>query len=777
MKTLFKPYSRQLIFSGAFILALLFHCDSHCSQIEISGQITIEKQAFAECPLIVQPQKHEITTDSDGIYHVYLQKGWSGKIVPLLKGFRFFPGFYQYINMQLDLVDQNYETTRLPDDYIYPPQILGPTTGETWEKLNFQIVPSGLKYFYIWSDQQDGEWGSDRETHFWRYPGYYCVRVLAKDDTGRQSDWSNCHLLQIHEDIPGNLPPTKPTVFGAEQGITGIEYSFYANSSDPEECTPLTYQFKTDDCFSDWQLSNTWRHSFDKPGAFIVQAQAKDHLGALSNRSDFHTIHIELAHAPEMPKLILSQYYVIPGLSITARARSIDQDEDHYADRIQYQFDFGDNSQSEWIRSKDQWAYADHSWYTVGTYCVKVVARDDSGLISPVSECREIEVKLPNHPPSIPTITGPEVGYTHTEYTFVVNASDQDGDALEYLLEITTPTNNGVPDFEEIVYDWQESNIFHHAFDIAGTYMIKAAVQEKGTSHPDVLSLWHHILIHSELIVPEIRIQCPTPNYACNNRCNGRYASGESLKIVWKKSDDIDENRMQHVNLFYAIDDTAWIKMGESDTTSFDWDIPDDFLHDHVTIKIVADFAVGSAEVISEPVAFYDARIPDITLSSDSPSVYYMNDPIDIHWQITCAPGYDVKSARLEFHTAGSTRKTIAHLNQTQASEGSYTWIPDNCRYRTNSGQFNLYAICSNCQEYEVWSDTFSIQFQEDHSNPWQKTETAFEITPDPNYFQYLREPDVFVDYQNNIHFLVVYCKTSKGNDPNETQLYYRKKN
>jgi len=768
----------KIIINVIFLLLLNFNY-LHGQSFEISGQIINEKKPLSRCKLSVIPNNVEIISDENGFYHVLIQKGWSGKIIPVINKYNFSPRSYQYINIQSDLVHQNYQAKLQPENYFYPPKIAGPKTGNTWEALSFhantnQDNISGLKYLFIWCDQTKPEWSENIQTNIWKYPGYYCVRVKVKNNLDQNSNWSDCHLVKINEDKLGNKPPIIPSISGITNGITGLEYEFYAATHDPDGKIPIYYRFKIDKSISDWQLSNMWKQIWSKEGTYIIRAQAKDNFGAISNQSDYHRINIEKAYTPEKPQLILSQYSVSPGLSITLKARSIDGDGDNIYDKIQYQFDFGDNSISDWIRSQNQYAYADHSWYTTGTYCVKVMAKDDSGLKSPYSDCVELIVKFPNSLPITPTISGPEIGYTQTEYEFIVNSFDENGDELEYLLEIQSQGNEN-PDFKEVVFDWQLSNSFHYSFDIAGNYIIKAAVQEKDKSHPCRWSSWFDIAIHSNKIIPKIEIDCPTPSYSCSDRCNGKYPLGKPLKIIWDNSGGINENRIKNVTIFYSINENNWIKIGESDSSSFEWQIPQDFNFDYARIKLFAEFSIGTAETISEPLAFYDPSLPKIQIKVESDK-YYINEPVTVQWQIECASGYEIENAKLEFYKVDDTYKTIEHLNKLQAQHGSFTWTPDNCRYQTNSGQFYIHANCSNCQENEALTDKFSIQFRPDISNNWNKTEYALEIKPNPDYFQYLEKPNLFVDSKNNIHVIAIYRESSKGINKGQYQIYYRKK-
>jgi parallel beta-helix repeat protein len=74
-----------------------------------------------------------------------------------------------------------------------------------------------------------------------------------------------------------------------------------------------------------------------------------------------------------------------------------------------------------------------------------------------------------NHPPDIPTITGPNSGKTNIEYDFTFNSTDPDGDAIMYII-----------DWGDNTTEWTEYNdsgeeiILKHTWNETGVYIIRA---------------------------------------------------------------------------------------------------------------------------------------------------------------------------------------------------------------------------------------------------------------------------------------------------------------
>ena len=71
----------------------------------------------------------------------------------------------------------------------------------------------------------------------WSVAGTYKFQVLAEDEGGLSSDWTE-HEITISDPASPNTPPTAPTITGSSTGyITEIEYEFGFQATDPEADT------------------------------------------------------------------------------------------------------------------------------------------------------------------------------------------------------------------------------------------------------------------------------------------------------------------------------------------------------------------------------------------------------------------------------------------------------------------------------------------------------------------------------------------------------------
>jgi nitroreductase len=80
----------------------------------------------------------------------------------------------------------------------------------------------------------------------------------------------------------------------------------------------------------------------------------------------------------------------------------------------------------------------------------------------------------PNHPPAIPSITGPSSGKVGVIYNYFVQTYDIDGDEISYLVDWGDGTNSGWVG----TYSSNTTVRFNHSWDAKETYVIKAKAKD-----------------------------------------------------------------------------------------------------------------------------------------------------------------------------------------------------------------------------------------------------------------------------------------------------------
>jgi hypothetical protein len=155
---------------------------------------------------------------------------------------------------------------------------------------------------------------------------------------------------------------------------------------------------------------------------------------------------------------------------------------DPNGDQIYYLFDWGDGSNSGWLGpyNSGQTGTGSHTWEDLGTYTVKVKARDIWGAGSPWSEPLQVVI-TDNTPPEIPQITGPAEGKPGNSYLYNLLTTDAQDQNIYYYVDWGDNTTTG----------WLGPYLsgtqihVHHAWDTKGTYTVKVKAKDSMDSESD----------------------------------------------------------------------------------------------------------------------------------------------------------------------------------------------------------------------------------------------------------------------------------------------------
>ena len=149
---------------------------------------------------------------------------------------------------------------------------------------------------------------------------------------------------------------------------------------------------------------------------------------------------------------------------------------DPNGDQIFYLFEWGDGSNSGWIGpySSGQTGAGAHTWTKLGTYAVRVKARDTWGAGSPMSEPLTVVV-TDNTPPFDPKITGPAQIKPLVTYTFTFNATDEFDHDVTF--DIDWNDGNGLAGLGP--YQSGETVELTHTWAKKGSYRIRAMATDQ----------------------------------------------------------------------------------------------------------------------------------------------------------------------------------------------------------------------------------------------------------------------------------------------------------
>jgi hypothetical protein len=324
--------------------------------------------------------------------------------------------------------------------------------------------------------------------------GYIIAGCTWSYGCGEKDIW----LIKIAPESGNNEPPNTPTIDGPTEGVIGVEYTFSANTTDPNGDN-ISYLFNWDDgTYGGWTsfiasgTEGSIEHSWSNIGIYKIQVQAMDEHGAESNLSEPLTINVSGSNNPPETPMIDGPDEGVVGEWITFTIVAEDPD----GHNLHYHVDWGD-----W----DQWYYGPfasgesinvtHAWSNSGDYEIQVTAWDGYDY-SPVGIHM---ITLNNNAPGEPEIVGPETGDTGENQTFTIVAEDPDGHKLYYYIDWGDETSDRYGLFASGV-----SFNATHAWNEAGTYEITVhAIDEYGAVGPN----GSHTITIERVPMPELNIK------------------------------------------------------------------------------------------------------------------------------------------------------------------------------------------------------------------------------------------------------------------------------
>jgi outer membrane protein assembly factor BamB len=185
---------------------------------------------------------------------------------------------------------------------------------------------------------------------------------------------------------------------------------------------------------------------------------------------------------------------------------------------VSYEWTFGDGSTGEGVSTT-------HSYRTVGNYSVKLTVTDNGGLKDSDVTYAVISDK-PNSPPNKPSINGNVIGKKSTNYNYVVVSTDEDNDAIKYVIDWDDGTDTLVTDFMQSATAYTAT----HSWASPGLYVIKVSALDEHNSSSE----------NSELMVLIDAIFSDNIGYLIDTNGDGIYelfhsnTTGNETEIITK---------------------------------------------------------------------------------------------------------------------------------------------------------------------------------------------------------------------------------------------------
>ena len=380
------------------------------------------------------------------------------------------------------------------------------TTGGASSNLTHEV-----EYQFDWGDGAQSNWGAPAGSHDWS-AGSYCVKSRARCITHPAivSNWSACHSVEVDEEsIATPAIPIGPTNGSADDTLS------YTTSGGSSSCGhAIEYQFDWGDGNTSAWGAATQTHGWAS-GEYCVKARARcvTHPTIESGWTECLNVIIgsgETISAPSTPAGPSLLCIGVNGSYSTGGSTS------SVGHAVEYQFDWGDGTQSNWGATTTR----SHSW-NEGEYCVKARARcvTHTNIISAWSICNTVVVGEETvSAPSVPT--GPTAGSENETLSYTTGgATSSCGHSLQYSFD----WGDGAPS------SWGSATRSHD-WD-AGNYYVKA--QARCAADHEVLSNWSDSL--NVVISAGETVSAPSqpsgPSELCVN-VSGNYTTGDAVSSV-----------------------------------------------------------------------------------------------------------------------------------------------------------------------------------------------------------------------------------------------------
>jgi len=347
----------------------------------------------------------------------------------------------------------------------------------------------------------------------------------------------------------GNRPPVASLSHSPTDPSIGELVNFDGSrSSDPDDgdFVDMYYFEWGDGGNSGWRTSSSASHSYNSAGTFTASLSVQDSDGLESNNPDTVTVTVSSVTTNRAPTAVLTANPTTAdtGDDVTFNGGSSSDTDGSVAE---YWFDFGDGTNTGWVRT----ATVAHPFTSEGAYTATLIVRDDDGLQSENTGSVFISVVHTNEAPTatISDIT-PNPAKVGEDITFTGVGTDTDGTIVGYSWE------------SELDGPLDNTASFTTSTLSAGIHTIKFKVKDNDNE-------W------SEEVVDTLVVQANTVFSLKDNTNLPDQAYTDTLIDFRVTYEDADNDRPTKMNLLYSKSDGDWKEVELLEVNSADKDYVD----------------------------------------------------------------------------------------------------------------------------------------------------------------------------------------------------------
>ncbi len=150
-------------------------------------------------------------------------------------------------------------------------------------------------------------------------------------------------------------------------------------------------------------------------------------------------------------------------------------------DDVYYWFDWGEGTNSGWVGpyTSGVTGSASNSWSSYGTYKVKAKAKDTHGAELGTLWSDKLTITIVSQPPNTPsTPSGPTLLNIDESGTYSTNATDPDGDQVQYRFDWDVDGSHDYSDWSSLVPSGTTVSM-DNSWSSGGTYVVKAQARDE----------------------------------------------------------------------------------------------------------------------------------------------------------------------------------------------------------------------------------------------------------------------------------------------------------